>query len=49
MFVVEAVERCVPNVMVFEVATGERRWHIVEAYFAPEDKVTMETVIGAIG
>ena len=25
-FVVEAVERCGPSVMVFQVATGERRW-----------------------
>ena len=44
-FVVEAVERCGPNVMVFQVATGERRWQIVGAYIAPEDKGTMETVI----
>ena len=48
-FVVEAVERCGPNVMVFQVAKRERRWNIVGAYVAPEDKVTMETVIAAIG
>ena len=48
-FVVEAVERCGPNVMDFQVATGERRWHIVRAYVAPEDKVTMETVVAATG
>ena len=48
-FVVEAVERCGPNVMVCQVATGAKRWHIVGAYIAPEDKVTMETVINAIG
>ena len=48
-FVVEAVDRCGPNVMVFQVATGERRWHIVRAYVAPEDEVTMETVIAEIG
>ena len=46
---VEAVERCGPNVMVFQVATGERRWHIFGAYIAPEDEGTMETVIEAIG
>ena len=34
-FVVEAVERCGPNVIVFQVATGERRWHVVGAYIAP--------------
>ena len=43
------MERCGPNVMVFQVVTGERRWHIVGAYVAPEEKVTMETVIAAIG
>ena len=48
-FVVEAVERCGPNVMVFQVATGERRWHIDGSYIAPEDEGTMETVIAAIG
>ena len=48
-FVVEAVERCGPNVMVFQVVTGERRWHIIGAYVAPEDEVTMETVVAAIG
>ena len=35
--------------MVFQVATGERRWNIVGAYIAPEDEVTMETVVKAIG
>ena len=34
--------------MVFQVAMGERRWHVVGAYIAPEDKVTMEVVIHAI-
>ena len=48
-YVVEAVERCGPNVMVFQVATGGRRWHIVGAYVAPEDEVTMKTVVAAIG
>ena len=48
-FVVEAVERCGPNERVFQVATGERRWYIVGAYVAPEDELTMETVIAAIG
>ena len=42
------MERCGLNVMVFQVATGERRWHVVGAYIAPEDEVTMETVIHAI-
>ena len=48
-FVVEAVERCGPNVMVCQVVRGAKRWHIVGAYIAPEDEVTMETVVNAIG
>ena len=48
-FVVEVVERCGPNVMGFQVATGERRWYIIRAYVAPEDEVTMETVLPEIG
>ena len=47
-FVVEAVERCGPNVMVCQVVTGAKRWHIDGAYIAPEDEVTMETVVKAI-
>ena len=43
------MKRCGPNVMVFQVATGERRWHIVGVYVAPKDEVKMETVVAAIG
>ena len=45
----EAVERFGPNVLGFQVATGERRWYIVGAYIAPKDEETMETVLAAIG
>ena len=45
---VEAVERCGPNVMVCQVVTGAKRWHIFGAYIAPEDEVTMEMVVKAI-
>ena len=48
-FVVEAVERFGPNVLGFQVATGERRWYIVGAYVSPEDEEAMETVVAAIG
>ena len=35
--------------MVCQVVTGAKRWHIVGAYIAPEDKVTMEMVVKEIG
>ena len=47
-FVVEAVEKFGPNVLGFQLATGARRWYIVGAYIAPEDKETMERVVAAI-
>ena len=45
---VEAVEKCGPNVMVWQVVTGETRWYIVGAYIAPADEGAMETVVKAI-
>ena len=45
----EAVENFGPNVLGFQLATGERRWYIVGAYIAPEDEETMERVVAAIG
>ena len=47
-FVVEVVERCGPNLMVWQVVTEEKRWYIVGAYIAPADKGTMETVVKVI-
>ena len=44
----EAVEKCGPNVMVWQVVTGDTRWYIVGAYIAPADKGTMEMVVKAI-
>ena len=45
---VEAVEKFGPNVLGFQLATGARRWYIVEMYIAPEDTTTMERVVEAI-
>ena len=45
----EAVEKFGPNVLGFQVATGEQRWYIVGAYIAPEDEETMERVVAEIG
>ena len=47
-FVVEAVEKFVPNVIGFQLATGARRWYILGVYFSPEDTTTMERVSEAI-
>ena len=47
-FVVEVVEKFGPNVLGFQLATGERRWYIVGVYIALEDTETMERVVEAI-
>ena len=39
-FTVEVVEKCGPNVMVWQVVTGDTRWYIVGAYIAPADEGT---------
>ena len=44
-FVVEVVEKFGPNVLGFQLATGERWWYIVGVYIASEDTTTMERVV----
>ena len=43
-FVVEAVAKIGPNVIGFQLVTGERRWYIVGVYLASEDTTTIERV-----
>ena len=47
-FTVEAVQKFGPNVVGFQLATGERRWYIVGCYLAPDDTSTIERVVEAI-
>ena len=47
-FAVEAVEMFGPNVIGFQIVTGERRWYIVGVYLAPDNTETMERVTKAI-
>ena len=35
--------------MIFEVATGARRWYIIGCYLAPNDTETIERVVTALG
>ena len=44
-FVVKAVHQFIPNVVVFQLATGEPRWYIVGSYLAPEDTSTIKSVV----
>ena len=47
-FMVEAVQQFRPNVVGFQLATGERRWCIVGCYLTPDDTLTRESVISAL-
>ena len=45
---VEADQQFVPNVVSFQLATGARRWYIVGCYLAPDDTLTIESVVAAL-
>ena len=47
-FVVEAVRLFGPNVVGFQLATGTQRWCIIGCYLAPNDILTIESVIAAL-
>ena len=47
-FVVEAVQKFGPNAVGFQLATGERRWYIVGCYLAPDDALTIISVVAAL-
>ena len=47
-FAVEAVRKYGPNVIVFQLVTGARRWYIVGFYLAPDDTLTIERVVEAL-
>ena len=47
-FVVEAVQQLSPNVVGFQLATGERQWYIVVCYLAPNNTSMIESVVDAL-
>ena len=44
----EAVQQFGPNVVGFQLATGERCWYIVGCYLVPDDTSTIECVVAAL-
>ena len=48
-FAVEEVREYGPNVLIFEVLTGRRRWYIIRCYIAFDDARTIEWVVTALG
>ena len=47
-FAVDAVQQFGPNVVGFQMATGEWRWYIVGHHLAPDDTLTIESVVVAL-
>ena len=47
-FALEAVLRFGPNVIGFQLATGERRRYVVGCYLAPDNTLTIERVVEAL-
>ena len=47
-FAVEAAQKFVPNVVVFQMATRERRWYIVRCHVTPYNTLTIESVVAAL-
>ena len=45
----EAFQANGENVVRFQLASGDRRWYIVGYYLAPDDALTIEDVVTAIG
>ena len=47
-FALESVQKFGPNVVGFHLVTGARRWYIVGCYLAPDDTLTIESVVAAL-
>ena len=47
-FAMEAVQKFGPNVIGFQLVTGERRWYIVGCYLAPDYTSTIESFYEAL-
>ena len=44
----ETVQQFGPNVVNFQMETGERRCNILGSYLAPDDTLTIESVVAAL-
>ena len=44
----EAVRQFGTNVMSIQLATGARRWYIIGCYLAPDNTLTIESVVAAL-
>ena len=47
-YAVEAIHQFWSNVISFQLVTGEQQWHIIVCYLAPDNTLTIESVIAAL-
>ena len=47
-FAVEAVQQFGPKIVGFQLTTGERWWHIIGCYLAPDSTSTIKRVVAAL-
>ena len=47
-YVLKAIQQFGPNVVVFQMDIGERRWYIIGCYLAADDAFTIERVITSL-
>ena len=47
-YLVKAIQKFGPNVVVFQLVTEEWRWYIIGCYLAPNNILTIESVVAAI-
>ena len=45
---VEAIKQFGQNVVGFQLAMGEQRWYIIVCYLAPDNTLTIESVVTAL-
>ena len=48
-FSVKTLQKFVPNSVRFQMLMGERQWCIIGCYLAPNDALTIERVVAAVG
>ena len=44
----EADHQFGPNIVIFQLASGERQWYIVGCYLAPQNTLTVESLIATL-
>ena len=47
-FVVEAIQQFSPNIVNFQLATGEQQGYIIRCYLSPDNSLTIKCIFAAL-